>query len=82
MLSESYLSLFKKIYYKSSKIINLKEYGLDQNIVLSKEVKIFDDLLKSKDKEAYDDKDQYKKYFEECALLNYLPESESKILFC
>ena len=81
ILSENYLSLFKKIYYKSSRIINLKEYGLDQNIVLSKEVKMFDDLLKSNDKEAFDDKDQYKKYLGECALQNYLPESESKILF-
>ena len=81
ILSENYLSLFKKIYYKSSKIINLKEYGIDQNIVLSKEVKMFDDLLKCKDKEACDDKDQYKKYLGECALQNYLPESESKILF-
>ena len=81
ILSENYLSLFKKIYYKSSRIINLKEYGLDQNIVLSKEVKMFDDLLKCNDKETFDDKDQYKKYLKECALQNYLPESESKILF-
>jgi hypothetical protein len=81
ILSENYLSLFKKIYYKSSRIINLKEYGLDQNIVLSKEVKMFDDLLKCNDKEAFDDKDQYKKYLGECALQNYLPESETKILF-
>ena len=75
ILSENYLKLFKKIYYKSNKIINLKEYGLDENIVLSRNIKMFDDLLKVKENEAYDNHDQYIKYIKECAIQNYLPES-------
>lgn len=75
ILSENYLKLFKKIYYKSNKIINLKEYGLDENIVLSRNIKMFDDLLKVKENEDYDNHDQYIKYIKECAIQNYLPES-------
>lgn len=75
ILSENYLKLFKKIYYKSNKIINLKEYGLDENIVLSRNIKMFGDLLKGKENEAYDNRDQYIKYIKECAIQNYLPES-------
>ena len=74
MLSENYLTLFKKIYYKSQKIINLKEYGLDKNIVLSKKVKMFNNLLNIKDNKD-DDNYQYIKYLRECAIRNYLPES-------
>ena len=73
ILSENYLTLFKKIYYKSSKIINLKEYGLDKNIVLSKKVKMFEDLLKGKDNEV-GDKNQYIYYLKQCAHDNYLSE--------
>ena len=50
ILSENYLFLFRKIYYKSNRIINLKEYGLDANIKLSPRVKMYKDLLKEKEK--------------------------------
>lgn len=72
ILSENYLTFFEKIYYKSNKIVNLKDYGLDQNIALSREVKMFDDLLNGKDNEA-DDNSDYKKCLKECAKQNYLP---------
>ena len=71
ILSENYLKLFKKIYYKSNNIINLKEYGLDENIVLSKKVKMFKDLLK--DNEALDENKEYIKNIKECAIQNYIP---------
>ena len=70
ILSENYLKLFKKIYFKSNKIINLKEYGLDQEIYLTKPVKMFKDLLK--DNEA---SDIYQKNIAECAVQNYLPDT-------
>ena len=35
ILSQSYLNLFKNIYYKSNNIISLKEYGLNKNIFLT-----------------------------------------------
>ena len=46
ILSENYLDFFWKIYYKSCKLINLKEYGLDKEITLSDKVIMYKDLLK------------------------------------
>lgn len=69
IFSENYLKFFKKIYYKNKKNINLKEYGLDKDIKLSKKVKLFDDLLKGKN--ASDIDKEYQKKINECAIQNY-----------
>ena len=45
ILNQNYLEPFD-IYYKSKKIINLKNYGLDKEIILSDKSKMFKDLLK------------------------------------
>lgn len=52
ILNQNYLEPFD-IYYKSKKIINLKNYGLDKEIILSDKSKMFKDLLKDslKDKD-------------------------------
>ena len=55
ILSENYLTLFRKIYYNKSNSINLREYGLDKTIILSKKVKMFNDL-----KKRIDSKNGYK----------------------
>ena len=44
ILAENYLILFRKFYYNECNIINLKEYGLDKNIILSDKVKLFKDF--------------------------------------
>ena len=44
ILSENYLILFRKFYYNESNIINLKDYGLDKDIILSDKVKLFKDF--------------------------------------
>lgn len=72
ILSENYLKLFKKIYYKSNKTINLKEYGLDKNIVFSKNVKMFKDLLKNN--QSFDKDKEYIKNINECVSQNYIPD--------
>ena len=69
ILSENYLKFFKKIYYKSNRIINLKEYGLDKDIILSKKVKLFEDLFK--DNNASDIDKEYQNKINECAIQNY-----------
>lgn len=69
ILSENYLKFFKKIYYKNNRIINLKEYGLDKDILLSKKVKLFEDLFK--DNNASDKDEEYQKKINECAIQNY-----------
>ena len=73
ILSENYIKLFKKIYYKSNKNINLREYGINEQIILTKPVKMFKDLLK--DNEALDKNKEYQKNIIECAIQNYLPDS-------
>jgi hypothetical protein len=71
ILSENYLKLFKKVYFKSKKKLNLKEYGLDIDIILSKDVKMYEDLLK-KDK---DGNKEYEKELNKCAIRNFMPNS-------
>ena len=49
LLSQNYLNLFKTIYYKSERNINLENYGLNININLPKnKVKMYKDLLEKK----------------------------------
>ena len=70
MFKENYLELFKNIYYKNKKIINLKKYGIEREINLSKEVKFYEDLLKKNG--AFDENSEYAKNINECIYINYL----------
>ena len=47
IFEDNYINLFRNIYYKSKEKINLKEYGLNKDIYLSKNVKMFNNLLKN-----------------------------------
>ena len=50
ILSQNYLTFFRKVYYKSNKRINLKQFGSeDKEINLSDNVEMFKDFLKKKD---------------------------------
>ena len=72
ILSQSYLNLFKNIYYKNNNIISLKEYGLNKNIFLSTKVKMYKDLLYNiKDLDI--NKEHIKK-INECIGRYFLPE--------
>ena len=42
---ENYLLFFRKVYFKSERIINLKEYGLNQKLILSEKAKMYKDLI-------------------------------------
>ena len=47
LFDKNYYQIFKDIYYKNERNINLNQYGLNVNIKLNeKKVKLFDDLLK------------------------------------
>lgn len=70
ILNENYLVFFKKFYYSHDSHINLKEYGLNKNIIFGKKVKNFKCLLK-----AIEDKgDKYKKFIQQHVYRNYLPD--------
>jgi len=75
ILKENHLNIFKKFYFSSSKLINLKEYGLDRCIKLPNEVKTHIDLLKKNETFG----EEYKKCINECILKNFFPKA--KFLF-
>ena len=75
IFSENYLILFRKIYYKSQKKINLKEYGLDigEGITLSDDVKMYKDLLK--DKKGNELNEEYKSNLNKCIFQHFFSNS-------
>ena len=70
ILSINYLMLFKTIYYKSNKKIDLSQYGINQVIILSKKVKMFNDLLKKIEKQG----ELYIKNIANCTIKNFIPD--------
>lgn len=77
LLDKKYLEIFKEIYCKKEKKINLKDYGSDEDriIIFPEKIKIFKDLLK-KNINNY----RYMKKLEECVNNNFLMEPENKII--
>ena len=73
ILSESYLNIFKKIYHRGNKIINLKEYGLNKKIVLSDTVKMYKDLLLKDEKK--DLSHSCRRKYNKCIILNFIKDS-------
>ena len=52
ILSENYLTIFKNIYLRNERIVNMEKYGLNKIFELSNNVKMYDDLI-DKMKEKY-----------------------------
>ena len=73
ILSEKYINIFKKIYHRGNKIINLREYGLNKKVVLSNTVKMYKDLL-LKD-EIKDLNHSCRRKYNECIKLNFIQDS-------
>ena len=69
ILSENYLIFFKKFYYNSGIFINLKDYGLNKDIIFTKHAKNFRHLLKENEGKGK----QYLMSIKEHVLRNYLP---------
>ena len=62
ILSEKYIDLFKKVYFKNNRCIDLRKYWHNKIIILPKYIKMYKELLiknQKKDKNI-------KKKFEEC----------------
>ena len=72
ILKDKHLNIFKKFYFTTSKLINLKEYGEDKCIKIPNEVKTHIDLLKDNS----DFGEEYKKSINQCIIKNYIPKSK------
>ena len=72
ILKDKHLNIFKKFYFTTSKLINLKEYGEDKCIKLPNEVITHIDLLKDNS----DFGEEYKKSINQCIIKNYIPKSK------
>jgi hypothetical protein len=73
ILKDKHLNIFKKFYFTTSKLINLKEYGEDKCIKLPNEVKTHIDLLK--DNSDFGE-EEYKKSINQCIIKNFFPKSK------
>ena len=62
-----YLEFFN-VYYLNQKIINLSEYGLNKNIILSENIGFYKDLIKINDKED----DIYHQKIEKCIKKDFI----------
>ena len=78
LFKKQYLVLFRKIYYKNRKKINMKELGinLDQEINLSN-AKTFEDLLKEKDNNVNDE--EYKSNLKKCIIQHFFAKTHFEI---
>ena len=74
ILSENYFDFFWKIYYKSCKLINLKEYGLTKEIILSDKVIMYKDLLKKNEKS--DPNENYNININNCVKNNFIKKND------
>ena len=68
IFSENYLLFFRKIYFKSERIINLKEYGLNKTLILSEKAKMYKDLIENKEY-------AYKRYLKDCVNRHFFSDS-------
>ena len=70
-MSQNYLLPFQKVYYKNINEINLKYFGLDEDIyiILSDKVKMYKDLL-FKNKESF----LYFKKINKCIKEHFYPK--------
>ena len=49
ILCQNYMTFFKEVYYKSNNRINLLQFGVDEEIILSRKVEMYKDFLKNND---------------------------------
>lgn len=70
ILSENYLTFFKKFYYRTDSKVNLKDYGLNKDIKFTEDVKNYKHLLLKK---GVKEDDEYKMFIIMHIHRNYLP---------
>ena len=77
ILNMDYTTFFKRYYMESKKCINLRDFGLEYEIILSDKCKMYNDLIERIKNSKNDDNEVYIKSIQKCIDKNYI----TKILF-
>jgi len=72
ILSMDYITFFRRYYMESKKCINLKDYGLENEVILSKKCKMYNDLIKKIKNSNNEDNENYIKSIQKCIYKNYI----------
>ena len=67
-----YITFFKRYYMNSKKCINLRDFGLEQEVILSKNCKMYNDLIERIKNSNNDDNENYLKSIKKCIDKNYI----------
>ena len=71
ILNMDYITFFRRYYMESKKCINLKDYGLENEVNLSEKCKMFNDLIKKIKNSNNEDNENYIKSIKKCINKNY-----------
>ena len=66
-------TFFKRYYMESKKCINLKDYGLEKEVILSEKCKMYNDLIKKNSNN--EDNENYIKSIKNCIKKNYITKT-------
>jgi hypothetical protein len=72
ILNMDYITFFRRYYMESKKCINLKDYGLENEVNLSEKCKMFNDLIKKIKNSNNEDNENYIKSIKKCINKNYI----------
>ena len=72
ILNMDYITFFKRYYMESKKCINLRDFGLEHEIILSDKCKMYNDLIERIKNSKNDDNENYIKSIKKCIDKNYI----------
>jgi hypothetical protein len=72
ILNMDYITFFRRYYMESKKCINLKDFGLENEVILSEKCKMFNDLIKKIKNSNNEDNENYIKSIKKCINKNYI----------
>ena len=72
ILNMDYITFFKRYYMESKKCINLRDFGLEHEIILSDKCKMYNDLIERIKSSKNDDNERYIKSIKKCIDKNYI----------
>ena len=72
ILNMDYITFFKRYYMGSKKCINLRDFGLEHEIILSDKCKMYNDLIERIKNSKNDDNENYIKSIKKCIDKNYI----------